>query len=843
MAELFRPWVWSVAWRDGRRGLKPLMLSLLCVVLGVASVVTAFSFRENLQSSIRTQSKSLLGADLMIESRGPFSAEDERLLASVGGEQSRQISFASMASFASGTRLVQVRAVRGGFPYYGALETEPKHAVAAFRGGSGALVDDNVLLQFNAQVGDRIKVGEKEFPIVGRLKKIPGETLAFSVISPRVYIPLDDLAATQLLREGALARHRAYFKLSETVDVDALVQQLSGRLQRQRLEAETVGRRMENIAASMENLSRYLRLAVFIAVLLAGVGIASGVHVYAKRQVPTIAVLRSLGAATKAAVMMCVVQVFSLTLVGALVGAAVGISLQSLLPVVLGDFLPVNTTIKVAPMGIVVGLAVGFGTAMLFSLFPLIPLRHVSPLVALRSSWDNPVRRHDPLLWLLTVMLLLGMVGFAIATTNSWQVGLSFTGGVVAVFGLLSALAKGLAIVVRRMITNFLPFAWRQGMANLHRPNNQTTVVLLAVGIGAFLLVTLQNTRELLIQQVATRGGDGEANLVLFDVQNDQRGAIAKLATTFPVRVFEEVPIVTMRLAAVKGRRVEEIRADKSAKIPRWALRRAYRSTYRANLTSTEKLVSGTWREKVNGDEQPVPVSVETGIADNLGVQLGDTLEFEIQGVPIETRVANLRQVDWQRVRPNFFVVFPAGVLESAPQFFAMVARADSGEGSASFQRALVERFPNVSAIDLTLILNTVNAILGRISFAVRFIALFTIITGFAVLAGAVLSGRSQRLRESILLRTLGASRRTILTTVVAEYLLLGAIAAMTGTLLAFAATWALSLYFFKTAVILALAPSVIIPIIIVAVTVAAGALGCWGIFRHSALATLRAEG
>jgi putative ABC transport system permease protein len=222
---------------------------------------------------------------------------------------------------------------------------------------------------------------------------------------------------------------------------------------------------------------------------------------------------------------------------------------------------------------------------------------------------------------------------------------------------------------------------------------------------------------------------------------------------------------------------------------------------------------------------------------------LGDELVFEIQGVPLKTHVASLRKVDWQRVQPNFFVVFPEGVLEEAPQFWAVVVRAQSTQAAANLQRRVVERFPNVSAIDLSLILNTLNSILSKVSAAMRFIAFFTIVTGFAVLASAVLGSRAQRLRESILLRTLGAPRAQILTIVAAEYLLLGATAGIAGSALGVGASWALSFYFFGTPGTIAVAPVLVILAGVMIATVIAGAAGCWGIFRRSPLEALRAEG
>jgi len=837
-------WVWRMALRDGRRGFRPLLLSMLCVVLAVASVVVAFSFRENVQSSIRAQSKSLLGADLALGSREPFSPEDEALFRSIGGEQSRQIGFASMVLFPrrGDSRLMQVRAVSGGFPYYGAIETAPPVDMASFHRGPNALVDENVMLQFDLAAGDSVKIGDKEFRIAGRLRKIPGETLAFSLISPRVYIPLDYLERTGLLQKGSLVRYRAYFKLPPGTDADLLVRNLATELQRLRLEADTVSRRAASIAFSVENLSRYLKLAVFVAVLLAGVGVASVIHVYTKAKTSSVAVLRCIGAGPGETLAVYLIQVLLLTAASTAVGAALGMGIQFALPQALKDFLPLTPDVTVAPSGIAAGLGIGLGTALLFALIPLLPLRKISPLLALRASFGSERPARDKIAWLPAGLIVAGIAAYAVATTGSALLGLWFSAGVLAVFGGLMALARGGSALMRKLAPAVFNFAWRQGLANLYRPNNQTTALILAIGVGTFLLVTLYSVHHMLVREVAQRGAEGEPNVVLFDVQRDQRRALTELLDSLAMRLNGQVPIVTMRLGAVKGRRVEELRADRTAGIPQWALRREYRSTYRAELASTEAIVQGEWQGRVAGNGGPIPVSVEKGIAETLKVGLGDELLFEVQGVPLRTRIASLRAVDWQRVQPNFFVVFPEGVLENAPQFYAVVARAESNDQAARLQRAVVERFPNVSVIDLRLVLSTLNSILAKISGAIRFVALFTIVTGAAVLVSAVLSSRSQRLKETILLRALGAPRRLILKTIIAEYLFLGALAGLAGSILGIGATVALGVYFFAAPVSIAPVPVIVILLAVVGATVAAGAAGCWGIFRRPALEALRAE-
>lgn len=834
-----------MALRDARRGLKTLLLSMACVVLAVASVVAVASFRDNLAASVQQQSKSLLGADLALDGREPFSDEAEALIASLGGEQSRQTSFSSMAYFpgSGASRLVQVRALSGAFPYYGKLETEPASASKNFQNGRNALVDETVMIQSGARVGDPVRIGDQDFLIAGKLRKIPGETLAFSLITPRVYVPLAHLDQTQLLQKGSLVRYRAYFRFDPAVDADQMVQTISPELSRLRLEADTVSRRTAALTRNMENLSRYLHLAVFVAVLLAGVGVASGIHVYAKEKTFSVAVLRCVGARPGETVIVYVIQALLVALAGSGLGAILGVALQSLLPLALKDFLPVNSIFSFAPNGILVGIGIGLVVTFLFSLLPLVSLRNISPLLALRSSYEQSRRARDPWLWLIFFLIAAAVLGFAWAATERWIHALWFAAGVFATFGLLALIAKTVSTLMRKLTPEFLPFPWRQGLANLYRPNNQTTAVMLAIGLGTFLLVTLYSVHGMLLKQVEERSGKGEPNLVLFDVQKDQREEIRSVFKKLDVPVSQEVPIVTMRLAAINDKPVEEIRADAATTIPSWALRREYRSTYRSGLARTEKIIAGSWQGKVNRDLEPIPISVEKGIAEALKVGVGDALRFEVQGVPLATQVASIREVDWQRVHPNFFVVFPAGVLEGAPQFYALFTRVASPEQSASLQRAVLQSAPNVSIIDLALVLETLDSILGKISGAIRFIALFTILTGLAVLAGAVLSTRSQRLKESILMRALGAPRSQIVNAIVAEYMFLGAISCATGALLAIAAGWGLSFYFLGTVPSIAPAPLVAIPVLATAATVVAGVLGCWGIFRRPALEALRAEG
>jgi putative ABC transport system permease protein len=437
--------------------------------------------------------------------------------------------------------------------------------------------------------------------------------------------------------------------------------------------------------------------------------------------------------------------------------------------------------------------------------------------------------------------LVAGIASFAIGQSERWFLGLAFAAFILGVFGFLWVLANVMMTLAKNYFRDSWPYVWRQGLANLYRPENQTVTLIVSVGLGTFLIVTIYLSREMLLQQIKLRSQENEPNMVLFDVQADQKADLARLIRGFDLHVYKEVPIVTMRLAAVKGRRVEEIRSDPRSDIPAWALRREYRSTYRDHLVATETLRAGTWNGNANSSDR-IMVSLEHGIAEALNVTLGDELVFDIQGIPVNTRVASIREVDWQRVQPNFFVVFPTGVLEDAPQFYVLVTRTPSTEVSARLQRAVIRDFPNVSAIDLTLILGTVEAILSKVSLVLHWIAFFSVATGLTVLGGAVATTKSQRLKDSVLLRTLGASRSQILKITIAEYLFLGSFAALAGLLLAVIASWGLAFYFFAAIPAPSLALLGTALLLVTGLTVMAGMSGCRGIFHRPPLETLRAE-
>ena len=800
----------KMAWRDSRASRKRLLLFSLSVVLGIAALVAIGSFTVNLKQAIDDQAKGLLGADLVVSSRTEFSAPVLEHLAALGGERSRTREFSSMLVFQSAndaTRLVQVRAVEANFPFFGEFEAVPAEAPAELRTGKQVVIlEETLLTQFGVKVGDPVKLGQAVFTIAGALKKVPGETAAISTFAPRAFIPFGTLEATGLADRESITRHRVLVKLPAGRDAEIIEREMRARFLGERLQFSTVAERKRNLGAALTNIEGFLNLVGFVALFLGAIGVASAIHVYVRQKINTVAVLRCLGASAWQSFAVYVVQGLALGVFGAVLGAGLGLGLQLLLPVLLKDMLPFDVNFFISWAAVGRGMGAGLVICFLFTLLPLLAVRRVSPLVALRSAFiERTGAATDPWRLILGAVIIAAVTTFATWQTRDWKIGVGFTVALAVGFGVLAGLAQLVAWAARKFVPRGLPYVVRQGIANLHRPNNRTVLLLLALGLGTFLILTLYLTRTTLLNQIDLAGEGSRPNLVFFDIQDDQIEPFTALAAKNGAPLMQAAPIVTMKIASLKGRPLEEImrRRQQSAEPPatepgaaeppraenrrdgprvsRGMLNREYRSTYRAKLTGSERVVAGTFEGKVAPGVAVVPISVEEGLLRDLQIGLGDEIEWDVQGVPLRTKVTSVRAVEWRRLESNFFVVFPEGAIEAAPKTFVAALRTAKPEDSARIQREMVAAFPNVSAIDLALILQALDGIFSKVAFVIQFMALFTVLTGVIVLVGAVLNGRYQRVRETVLLRTLGATRRQLVQIQLVEYAILGVLAAVVG--------------------------------------------------------------
>lgn len=896
-------WYFRMAWRDSRKNRGRLFLFISSIVLGIAALVSTLSFGHNLRVAIDDQAKQLVGADLVLGGYRPVTPEVQKLVDSAPNRHAEERTFASMVLFdkSGGSRLVQVHAIEGDYPFYGELGTTPAVAGKSFRQKQGALIDKTLLLQYGGKVGDSVQIGTLHFAIAGSLDQAPGRNEISMAVAPPVYIPLRYLEEAGLLRLGSRMDYRYYYEYPKS-DVRELIATLGPRLDKADQHYETVDGRKRNLSRGFEDLTQFLTLISFIALLLGCVGVGSSVNIYIKEKIMDVAVLRCLGLKARQAFFVYLIQVIGIGLIGSLMGAVLGVAIQQVLPAVLKDILPLQTEFHISWPAVGEGVTVGLVIALLFALLPLLSIRRISPMYTLRSTVEGIRGRWDVLRWVVYALIFVFITGFAFLRMRSWGKATAFTTALLVSFLILAGVAKLLMFSVRRFFPTRWSYLWRQGFANLYRPNNQTLILVVTIGLGTTFIGTLYFIQQMLIDRVTVTTSGAQGNMVLFDIQNSQAAGVDSLVRSAGLPVVLNVPVVTVRYQSVKGVTAEMLPPDtarrrgggddgrrgpgsgrfgrgedrggrgdsggrdgadrggrdedgsnlkgmdsvarRNAPPERRIFGREERVTYRDSLITTEKLLAGKLGQPVKKPGDPIYVSIEEGYArDILHVGIGDTIVFDVQGVPVTGYVGSLRSVDWRRMQPSFQVLFPSGVLEQAPQFHVLVTQVGSPEESARFQQAMVRRFPTVSLIDLRLVLNVLDEVLGKIGFVIRFMAGFSILTGIVVLIASVIISRFQRIQESVLLRTLGASRRQVRTIQLLEYLFLGSLAAATGILLAMGLTFLLSELAFQSPFTVHWLGVAGIFAFVCGLTIVVGWYNSRGVLNRPPLEVLRAEG
>jgi putative ABC transport system permease protein len=836
-------WLFEMAWRDSRRNRSRLMLFVSSIIFGIAALVAIYSFGFNLRKDVDTQAATLIGADLTISTNKPVDSSMQPLIDSLGDRRSQERSFASMILFpkSKGTRLVQVRALQGGFPYYGSLETTPTRAGIDFRKGKEALVDQTLMLQFNAKVGDSIKVGNITFLIAGTLNKAPGQTGISSSIAPIVYIPMQYLVQTGLVEKGSRINYTFYYKYDHKIDIDKLAKSLDARLDKAGMNYDTINTRKENTGRSFSDLTSFLSLVGFIALLLGCVGVASAIHIYVREKIASIAIMRCLGVKAREAFLIYLIQIAGIGLIGSVIGSVLGSLVQHLLPVVFKDFLPISISTDISWMAIGQGIVLGVIISVLFALLPLIAIRNISPLNTLRISYEQVNLLRDPLRWLVYTLIVLFITTFTFLQLNSWMASIFFTIGIFIAFLILTLIAKLLMYGVKLFIKSSWSYLWRQGFANLYRPNNQTIILIVSIGLSTAFICTLFFIQSLLVKQVEISASGNQANMILFDIQTSQEKGVANLARQHHLPVLQQVPVVTIRLEKINGKTEADVKKDTALKISPHIFANEYRVTYRDSLTPTERITDGDWvgRAPKTGD---VPISIEDRFAKRNHIKIGDKLVFNVQGISVSTKIASIRIVNWNKMQTNFLVVFPEGALDDAPQFHVLLTRVPSKAASASFQQTVVKQFPNVSIIDLGFVLSVLDDLMDKLGDIIRFMAMFSIITGVVVLIASVRISKYQRIQESVLLRTMGASRKQILAITAIEYFFLGALSAATGILIAFVGSWLLAKYSFGIPFSASLLPALLLFLAIAILTIIIGLFNSRGILNKPPLEILRRD-
>lgn len=814
-------WVWKMAWRDARHNFSRLFLFVASLITGIAAVVALDSLNNSLQEDIDRNAKELLGADYVINTNKKFEPEMLAAFDSTKFPQAGQADMASMVLFLNNneSRLIRLVAFEGPFPFYGELQTQPADAYEQMKKGRYAMLDASLASQYEVSSGDSLRIGNVVFKVAGEVKKLPGGGGILTTFTPSVYISMSELDSTGLIQYGSRVTYKKFFKTNTDTEADDLVEKFRPLIRKYGYSYETVEGRKEGLGEGFSAIYRFFSLLAFLALVLGCIGIASSVHIYAREKRDEVAVLRCIGSTGWQAFNIYFIQIFFLGIIGSVAGAFLGVGIQQIIPVVFSDLLPLEVSFGISWISVVQGIALGSIVSVLFSMLPLISVRFVPPLAVLRADFESGKTFSKSRLVAILLIALFPLL-FAAYQTRSILTGGMFFLGLAGALGLLTLVAGGLLYLVRKFFPANASFVWRHALSNLFRPNNQTRMLMVAIGLGAFIIATLNIVEKSLLSQVEFTGKENQSNTILFDIQPSQKDGVVKLMKDNTLDVNQVVPIITCRLSEVNGRSIEAIQQDTTDNIKNWTITREYRVTYRDSLHISEELLEGELQRKVKltPDElkaaldssavaradsvkiksDSIYVTITEGLMEDLDVKVGDNLVFDVQGVPIKVQISGVRKLDWSKDPPNFFFVFPTGVLENAPQIFVATTRIDDQQIANRFQQQLVMLYPNVSLIDLRLILSTINELFDKLGLVVRFLALFSIITGLVVLAGAVINSKFLRMKENVLLRTIGARSHLITKITLIEYVYLGLFSAVTGLALSLGGGWLLTKFFFE---------------------------------------------
>ena len=795
--------VLRMAARETRASWKRLLFFFVCIAVGFAAIVTLRSVIQNVRGVFGREARSLIAADVLIATNREWADATrqtiDRRLAEAGiADRTETIETPTMVRPADpakvATRMVELRAVQQGFPIYGTLELDGGTAYAhSLLEHQGALVRPELLTALGIAVGDRIAIGGAAFTVRGVIRTEPGRRVGSFSLGPRVLIDYADVPATGLLTFGSRARRVMLVRVPDD-RIDRLVTALHQDFKDEFVSVRSYRASDDEVGRDFDRAENYLSLVGLVVVILGGIAVSSVTRVFVSQKIRSIAVLKCVGATSRQIMTIYMVQVMTLGLAGSLLGVLLAVLAIAGMPYVvpasanslLAD-IQYGVTLSAAAQGIGIGVLV----SLLFSVVPLLHVRLIKPSLLLR---DEPVAGGlDVVRIAAMVAVSAGLVVLTAWQAASLRVGLIVFGGFCGLAVVLQGMGR-LLVMALEPLARSRSFPLRHAVLHLSRPGNQTRVILLSVGLGAFFIVGVRSLQASLLEEFSLEVAANSPDMFLMDIQRDQADAVGAFLKdpTHAASQFRLIPVLRARITGVSGRETElESFEDVRA---RGSLAREYTVTYRDHLESNERTLEGRfWTGAATEPE----VSIEQGIHERFRIDVGDTVRFDILGRAINARVTSIREVNWRDSRNGgFMFVFRPGVLEQAPQtFIAPLKGPEAADLRARFQHDLVERFPNVSVVDFREILVTIRDVMGKVTLAISIVGGLVLFSGGLILVGAVAMTKFQRVYEAAVFKTLGASTAAIAKMLFFEYGVLGLLAGIVGSLGAVALTWGVSRY------------------------------------------------
>jgi putative ABC transport system permease protein len=784
------------ALRELRGGLRGFYVFIACIALGVMAIAGVGSVAASLGEGLAREGRTLLGGDLAFSLIQREAKPDEVAFLRSRGEVSVAATSRVMARAGDGRlALVELKAVDGNYPMAGELALEPRMPVAdllAERDGAfGAAADPILLARLDLKVGDRVTIGNASFQIRSTIDTEPDRLAGGLGFGPRFLVSEAALRATDLLQPGSLVRWIYRVRLPGNAADDRAAAALADDARNALPEAGWEIRSRNNASPQLERtisrFTQFLTLVGLAALLVGGVGVANAVKSHIDRRRDVIASFKALGATGRDVFTIYLTQVIVLAVIGSAIGLAVGAALPFIIVGVFGKLLPLPVVPALHPGELLLALVYGLLTALAFGLWPLGRVHDV-PVAALfreavTGEWHRPRWRYLALMAVVVALLIAVVIGLA----YDKRVAAVFVASSVVVFALLRGIAAALMALARRLPRTGITML-RLAIANIYRPGALTPSVVMSLGLGLAVLVTITQIDGNLRRQFLAALPDRAPSFYFIDIPTAEAGRFGEfLKQTAPQSTVEDVPMLRGRIVAARGVKADDLKASSDSE---WVLQSDRGLTYTGEIPKGSKVVEGKWWG-ADYDGPPL-VSMEKKIADGLGLKIGDQVVVNVLGRDIAATIGNLRTVDWQSLGINFVLVFSPNAFKGAPHtHIATLTEAHPDPtGDARIVKSVADAFPMVTSVRVREALETIGTVVTNLVLAIRGASAVTLISAILVLGGALAAGHRHRVYDAVILKTLGATRARLLGAYALEYLMIGFATAIFGVIAGSVAAW-----------------------------------------------------